>query len=99
MKVCNDCPFRKKSVPGWLGPWENAWHIMQSVYHNYFPCHKTIKYDGITKGTIPCAGALIFCKNIMKLPRDPMMCGEVEKSDLIFQTEAEMMLHHKRKEP
>ena len=44
-KICRECPFAKKSAPGWLGP-----HTVKSLMgmmqmEHLFACHKQIKDD------------------------------------------------------
>jgi hypothetical protein len=43
-KPCSQCPFRRNSLRGWLGPWD----VEQLLHHlgrGEFPCHQTIKRD------------------------------------------------------
>jgi hypothetical protein len=61
-KVCPDCPFRKDSIPGWLGP-----HSMEEIMNNFthefaWTCH--MKRDNKSDHkTIPvCKGFLISAK-------------------------------------
>lgn len=70
---CKDCPFRRDSMPGWLGA-RRAREIADSVYEengmgggNVFPCHKTVDYSGedeerhggpLQPSNAYCAGAL-----------------------------------------
>lgn len=68
-EACNQCPFRRKSLPGWLGPW-TASEIVLSLAATPFPCHQTITdpdddkvrdfEDDSLQG---CAGAAIFLNN------------------------------------
>ena len=64
-KPCNQCPFRRNSLPGWLGPWK-AEEIVWSLGRAAFPCHKTIRQDrqSIKDSELEgCAGASIFLNN------------------------------------
>lgn len=61
-KVCPECPFRKDSIPGWLGP-----HKLEEILDNFtyefaWTCHR--ERDGISDHTkIPiCKGFLICSK-------------------------------------
>lgn len=39
---CNECPFRKKSIPGWLGYW-TVDKILNQVHDEAgLPCHKDV---------------------------------------------------------
>jgi len=107
---CKECPFRRKSAPGWLGAEENPEEFVKGALADYadypLPCHATIDYND--RGWLEnqylraplCAGALIFCKNNMKLPRDPERSESVravkQDHEQIFSTPDEFMRHHAR---
>lgn len=56
-RPCNDCPFRRKSVPGWLGTADPDWFVSAALADEYVdsndacgdvfaaPCHQTIDYS------------------------------------------------------
>lgn len=70
---CSQCPFRRASAPGWLGPWEPT-ELLASLAVQAFPCHPTIKHDGqdVNDPTLEgCAGAAIFLNN----KREKSRCG------------------------
>lgn len=73
---CDSCPFRKVSLPSWLGPW-TPWDLLMSIDADTpFPCHKTIAEDHEERGQPlekmqSCAGAALFLANKCKLSRDP----------------------------
>jgi hypothetical protein len=76
---CNQCPFRRKSAPGYLGA-DNPEHFIQTTLAEvHMPCHCAINYekkDWQTKQypkAALCAGALTFLKNTCKLPRDAVL--------------------------
>lgn len=73
-KPCNECPFRKNSLAGWLGPW-SAPELLFSLGRTPFPCHKTISGEGdqlITDDSLQgCAGAAIFLNRKCELSRAP----------------------------
>jgi hypothetical protein len=89
---CNDCPYRRDAIPGWLGDGD-AQHFIDGALADFaefhLPCHLTIDYeDRDWKQTqYPdaafCAGALIFYRNVdeWKLPRDR------ERSEAVAQVE------------
>lgn len=69
---CNECPFRRESLPGWLGPWTPL-DLLRSLSVEPFPCHQTIPQgyqgdynDDRLKG---CAGAAIFLNNTLEMSR------------------------------
>jgi len=83
---CNDCPFRRESIAGFLGgteleDWVAAWNV-----EGPFPCHKTVDAEMIPElhASAPqvtlhnpllndasfCAGALIMMRNSCKEARE-----------------------------
>ena len=99
---CNDCPFRRNSAPGWLGPWSVEDLLMQIAY-GPFPCHKTISGSEMDASKLPqCAGAAIFLNNKMQLSRDPALSAAQKAlrgctSELratVFSTPVEFEAHH-----
>lgn len=78
VKMCNECPFRKKSPKGWLGPWTAE--EMQSLAHseNEFICHKevnklsqTMNSEEIGRVGNHCVGMLRYRNNICKSSKNP----------------------------
>src|SRR5258706_14268375 len=78
-KPCNECPFRRASMPGWLGAGTPQSFVIEISYEHPLPCHRTLDYsdpDWLAKWTDQkvgrvCAGALILAANMSKRPRDP----------------------------
>lgn len=74
-KPCNDCPFRKNSLPGWLGDWKSPEELFGFVVtaEQDFPCHLTMtdrdENDKSESEMSYCKGAAMFMKKIGKLPR------------------------------
>lgn len=98
-KPCNDCPFRRDSIPGWCGDSEPEWFVESALadYTQYqdgsylAPCHQTVDYndpDWESKlgDAAACAGALIFAKNRCKSPRDPNRNAAVRSVDTDYET-------------
>lgn len=104
-KPCDECPFRRDSAQGWLGPWEPQ-ELMHSLHGTPFPCHKTIKasvaFDHPSTDKMElCAGATLFLNNKIQTSRDPetmmhqKLLDGVDGSE-VFQWEHEFMEHHDR---
>mgnify|MGYP001618446155 CR=1 FL=1 len=76
-KACNECPFRKTSLPGYLGPWPGPNELLDQAFSETgFVCHKTIVRDERTlqfkeKKFRLCAGSLICANKTSKIFRDP----------------------------
>ena len=84
---CNDCPFRKNSIPGWLSTYSpQDLHHLIMVSEMPFPCHlshtEELKFGDAGNSEHPlCAGALMFMKVNGKIPRDPEMAKIVKNID------------------
>ena len=93
---CKECPWRRKSLPGWLGPMDAAEWTELAMSDEPIACHITIKEDGDWDGTLQCAGAARFRANICKSPRDPEVArGPVDRAT-IFGRPDEFLNHHQR---
>ena len=74
---CKECPFRKTSAPGWLGPNTGSPEkFVDSTEYNILHCHMKVdneKFKGkaLERAIIenPCVGAIQFLNNSLKLPR------------------------------
>src|SRR4051812_31524894 len=98
-KPCNACPFRRKSLAGWLGPWQVE-DLLWALGRQEFPCHLTIKGDDQSSEDptlMGCAGAAIFLNNKMERSRHPVVAAHqdavkdvpAEVSAEVFATGAE----------
>lgn len=71
---CEQCPFRKNALPGWLGPYENAQELLNVINGEiHFMCHMTLGADDEEVDETKmkyCKGALLFMINNGKMPRD-----------------------------
>lgn len=101
VKPCKECPFRRKSTPGWCGGSEPEWYVESALadYTSYglAPCHTTATPENML-GNAACAGALIFAANNCKDPRDrdrSDAVGMVAQSDDVFRTRQEFIDHHR----
>jgi hypothetical protein len=103
-KICNDCPFRRKSAPGWLGNSSPEGFIDCIQRDEPLPCHQTIDYDDphwLAKwmrqrdtGRM-CAGALTLMANKLQrahTPGFPTMPRDVEN---VFSNSVEFVRHHR----
>lgn len=94
---CNECPWRRSHVPGWLGGYSIDTFLNQVQFDGPpIPCHKTLE-DGST-GEAMCAGALIFMKNSAKSPQHPAYGDALDhvkkNTDDIFRWPHEFREHH-----
>jgi hypothetical protein len=64
---CSDCPFRRDSVPGWLGDMSAEEWYQLAHGEGRADCHATIQADG---DAWQCAGLAIYRANVCKSVRD-----------------------------
>lgn len=95
---CNNCPFRKDSLKGWLGS-ERMTEILES---DSFVCHKTTskdKPDSDNKHRKQCAGFMIIQKDrstAVRIAKVLKIDLELKGQDLIFENKQDCINHHKR---
>ncbi len=93
-RPCNDCPWRKQSLPGWLGPMAAEDWVALAMSDQPVACHMTLDEDFSWEGAFQCAGAADFRANICKLPRDPDVARGAP-NDAVFSSPAEFVAYHK----
>lgn len=84
---CGECPFRKKSIPGWLGGGGPEDFVRDTMNDALMPCHTDKNFikardaehtpeefqEALLDGSIQhCAGARIFFKNQCKMSQNPL---------------------------
>ena len=86
---CSDCPWARKSLPGWLGP-HTTWEWLNIAHGDgRMECHtRTIMGE-----PAQCAGASIFRANICKLTRGPNLRLPADKVK-VFAWDDEFATHH-----
>lgn len=104
---CKECPFRKASLPGYLGEASgNPIHFLTTMERKPIPCHIRINWEGeeakfadALAWQRPCIGSLQFMKNTCKLPWDKKysaMRDEETRNSEVFETRHEFIDHHNR---
>ena len=94
VRACNECPWRRDSAPGWLGPytpeqWRRLAHSDEPI-----ACHKTLDDDDTWEGAYQCRGAATYRANVGKLPRDPNVARTPADREAIFASPTEFLEHH-----
>ena len=102
---CRECPFRRGSIPGWLGAasyepkefltphWEGEMLL---------PCHQEVEWEAeqLTEDAHTCYGLAVMMKNSCKLPRDREMADAVRSVEAdrenFFSFPTEFIKHHSR---
>lgn len=101
-KPCNDCPMRRKSMPGWLGA-DTPEHFIQTVHMNdVMPCHPTVDYESsdweeqlVNGEAQACAGVAIYHANVGKMPRDRSVRRLPADKVNVFASPKEFIEHHR----
>lgn len=60
---CNECPFRKNSLPGYLGGFSTQETLQAVTGEDNFDCHLT-REDGEER--MACAGRMLFASSLGK---------------------------------
>lgn len=94
-KPCNDCPWRRVAVRGWLGPYSAEEWLDAAHGEAPIACHETIPTGGgWGDKTRQCRGAAIFRENVQKQPRNPTIATGPEDKVTVFASNAEFLEHH-----
>jgi hypothetical protein len=99
---CPKCPFRRTSIPGWLGG-HDATEIVQVILRDgAWPCHQT--HTGMSfeearnhPKVQHCGGAAAFAANMFKTSRDPQVGAhqrEVGRRADVFDWPKEFVDYH-----
>src|SRR6185369_4064435 len=90
-KPCNDCPFVKTSLKGWLGPYSGPQELHNLVMSEKpFPCHLSheeidVEWNEVGEEFPYCKGALGYMRKAFKIPRNPVLAKlvkEINKEEL-----------------
>lgn len=96
-KPCNECPWRRESWAGYLGPMSAENWTKLAMGDFPIMCHKTIEESDNYEGTFQCRGAATFRANTFKEPRRPdVVTGPVDKEN-VFASTQEFINHHTHK--
>jgi len=96
---CNDCPWRRVSAPGWLGPHSPEEWLTTVHGEGGIACHKTITNEQWDDpGMRQCAGAAIYRANVHKLPINPTIARSEQDHEKIFSLDREFLSHHRRED-
>lgn len=89
---CSDCPFRRDSIPGWLGRMSVDEWVELAHGEGQADCHtkKQVNGDGWA-----CAGLAIYRANVAKAPRDPEIMRLPADREKVFSF-GEFRKHHSK---
>jgi hypothetical protein len=83
---CNECPFRRQSLKGWLGENNPVNFVVCAQIETPVQCHK--------KWSMQCAGRATMWANSAKVPRDPKLLRVEPNRTTVFSNIMEFMKHH-----
>lgn len=94
-RPCNECPWRRDSTPGHLGPHSAEEWVAAAHGEGAIACHLTITDSNWTdEGMRQCAGAATFRANVLKVPRNPTIAVAKVDKERVFGWNDEFMEHH-----
>ena len=99
-RPCRECPFRRESLPGYLGADNPRHFVALAMSDEQMPCHLTVDYESDDwreqaeqEGT-QCSGRAIFLANQFKLTRNREV-GRLPRDVVsVFQWPHEFLAHH-----
>jgi hypothetical protein len=86
---CSDCPFRRDSIPGWLGGHSPEEFVSMAHGESDYPCH-------VLSGA-QCAGMAVYRANVGKRPRSKRILQLARNVIAVFARPKEFLTHHNRK--
>ncbi len=85
-RPCSDCPWRRDSLPGWLGAIGFAEWLQVAHSDSRVDCHVV--------SNMQCAGLATYRANVAKQPRDPKILLLPKDTTNVFATPMEFSKHH-----
>lgn len=93
IKPCEDCPFRRTAVKGWLADQSPADYCQMAHSDDLIQCHTKKFPDG---NHVQCAGAAIYRANVAKYCHPPNLKLPGDK-EVVFGSPVEFVEYHGRK--
>jgi hypothetical protein len=88
-KPCDDCPFGRVALRGWLADETPEGWIQMAHGETQINCHTLIGPQ--------CAGAAIYRANVCKTPRNPSLLRLKPDTKRVFATPLEFLEHHRQR--
>lgn len=85
-RPCLDCPWRRDSLPGWLGGHPARAFIVHAHGDDPYPCHRIRGPE--------CAGMAIYRANVGKISRDEGVLRLPKDRVRVFGSPQEFLIHH-----
>ena len=84
---CTDCPWARAALHGWLGGVSIEEWLQRAHSETLVPCHVISNQQ--------CAGLAIYRRNVMRLPRPPLLVLKPDHEQ-VFSTPTEFTKHHNK---
>jgi len=92
---CGECPFRRTSMAGYLGPHRAKTFLMMALSDGHMPCHLE---HGDGRGQVEdahqCSGRAIFMANSCKVPADDTLVRLTVDRKTVLGNSVEFLEHH-----
>lgn len=96
-KACKECPWRRDSEPGHLGPYDARTWILAIHSDQPIACHETIKSSEQDWSELKqCRGSAIYRANVYKSPRNPAVVVGPSDTETVFADDREFLEHHEQ---
>lgn len=86
-KPCEDCPFARKAIPGWLAGQTPSDYVFAAHRETEIQCHTKKLSNG---EHVECAGTAIYRKNVCKSTNSPLKADK----KTVFASPKEFIEHH-----
>lgn len=83
---CSDCPWRRDSLPGWLGGETVKDFVNMAHGEVQYNCHVIVNQQ--------CAGMAVYRANVAKRCHDPKTLHLPKDKETVFATPFEFVEHH-----
>lgn len=83
---CSDCPFRRDSLPGWLGGIPAEFFTETAHGEGTYNCHVIVNQQ--------CAGMAVYRANVCKTPRYIAALALPADKQKVFAWPTEFLEHH-----
>lgn len=96
-RACKECPWRRDSEPGWLGPYDAKTWILAVHSDQPIACHETIKSSDQPWSEVKqCRGSAIYRANVYKSPRNPQVVVGPQDTKTVFDSDGDFIAHHEQ---
>jgi hypothetical protein len=106
-RPCERCPFRRDSLPGYIGGAHPDYFQRMAMSEVRMPCHlhladgvdySAAQVPGTREHSAPqCAGRAVYWRNVVKVPRDRTLITLAADHSAVFSSPREFLAHHRER--